>query len=223
MSYHKKEWKEFRDQVIELDGFKCVRCGRGKEEVVLQVHHKYYEKGRMPWEYGTEACETLCKGCHAEEHGITKPTAGWEYLGEEDLGDLTGSCEKCGTSIRYVYQIGHPDWGFLEVGTYCCDSLTDTVIASNNRESLTRFRGRLKRFINSVRWQVTEKVHSINQSIFHVVIMEINESHFQITIQGFKSRRVYKTLREAKEKVFNVIESGEMVNYLDDKGIECKA
>ncbi len=38
--YHKTEWKKFRDEVIELDGYKCKDCGRTSKEVVLQVHHK---------------------------------------------------------------------------------------------------------------------------------------------------------------------------------------
>ncbi|MBL1232819.1 MAG: HNH endonuclease [Flavobacteriales bacterium] len=74
--YNRKEWKEYRDNVIESDGGKCVRCGRPDGEVVLQVHHKIYLTGKLPWEYGTENCETLCKGCHAAEHGIIQPKIG---------------------------------------------------------------------------------------------------------------------------------------------------
>jgi len=103
--YRRKEWKKFRESVIESDGGKCVHCGRGEDEAVLQVHHKRYIKGRLPWEYGTKDCETLCKGCHAELHGLIKPRSGWDYLWDEDLDDLSGTCQNCGTSIRYVFHI----------------------------------------------------------------------------------------------------------------------
>ncbi len=133
--YTKIEWKEFRDNVIESDGYKCTICGRDSTEVTLQVHHKIYIEDKLPWEYGLENCETMCKGCHAAEHGIIKPKFGWKYVGEDDLEDLSGTCENCGASIRFVHVIYHAKWGFLDVGTLCCDNLTDTEIASNKRET----------------------------------------------------------------------------------------
>jgi hypothetical protein len=150
--YGRNQWKEFRQDVIESDGNKCTVCGRGKSEVTLQVHHKKYIKGRKPWEYATQDCVTLCKGCHSAEHRLTMPKYGWEYSGEEDLGDLCGTCENCGASIRYVFYIFHENWGTLEVGTLCCDNLTDSNVASNKMESLKSYEGRGDRFLNSKRW-----------------------------------------------------------------------
>jgi 5-methylcytosine-specific restriction endonuclease McrA len=71
--YNDSKWKIFRDSVIELDGYKCSYCGRGSNETILQVHHKKYISGCKPWEYATEDCETVCKGCHASIHGIIQP------------------------------------------------------------------------------------------------------------------------------------------------------
>lgn len=100
--YSQQEWKDFRDNVIESDGFKCTCCGRGQNEVVLQVHHKIYISGKFPWEYGAEKCVTLCKGCHAAEHGIIQPKVGWTFIGEEDYGEFDSTCENsgCGATIR---------------------------------------------------------------------------------------------------------------------------
>ncbi|GAB5525422.1 MAG: hypothetical protein Roseis2KO_32940 [Roseivirga sp.] len=218
--YNRKEWKEFRDNVIESDGFRCTNCGRPQGEVVLQVHHKRYIPGKRPWEYATEDCETLCKGCHAAEHGIIKPKVGWEYLGEYDLEDLVGTCENCGTPIRYVYQVGHENWGFMEVGTLCCDNLTDTEIASNNREALNRYRGRKKRFVKSKRWKFEEGMYLIKQSLFEVQITGPTQEYFQLTIHNLKSKTKYKTLEEAKEAAFETIESGSLYDYLDKYSIE---
>lgn len=35
---------------------------------ILQVHHKKYIKGRMPWDYENEDLITLCKNCHKTIH-----------------------------------------------------------------------------------------------------------------------------------------------------------
>lgn len=89
--YRSNQWKAFREQIIELDGRVCVRCGRNASaEVILHVHHKHYVAGRKPWEYPYNQCETLCSGCHAAEHGKIRPPFGWEHIGYEDLGDVIG-------------------------------------------------------------------------------------------------------------------------------------
>jgi len=96
--YRSSDWDIFRKEVIELDGGACVECKRTvKDEVVLQVHHKEYIKGKLPWEYPYNSCETLCKGCHAAKHGIIPPKSGWEYAGSHDLEELIGKCELCGS------------------------------------------------------------------------------------------------------------------------------
>jgi hypothetical protein len=218
--YRLKEWKEFRANVIEMDGHQCRHCGRGKDEVVLQVHHEIYIKSRMPWEYGTEYCITLCKGCHAAEHGIIQPKRGWELIEIVDLKELAGTCQngKCGQSIRYVYEVWHPSWGFLEVGTICCDYLTESYFASTHRKSIRRYESRKKRFIQSRRWKREGNIHRIKQSVFKVEI-EDEMSAFYLTIHGLRSENLYGSLEEAKTKVFDVIESGVLFEYLDRNGI----
>lgn len=212
--YTKLEWKNFRNHLFELDGFKCCKCGRNHNEVTLQVHHKIYIKGRLPWEYSLKDCETLCKGCHSALHGITKPQIGWEFISQEDLGDLVGTCENCGASIRHCFIIHHENWGTIEVGTFCCDKLTDTNIASNMLESQTSYKGRKRRFINSKRWRFANGVYTITQGSFKSEIEKLDEAFF-ITIHGQKSKKRYETLDIARAKIFDVIESGELIAYLD--------
>jgi hypothetical protein len=216
--YTKKEWKEFRDNVIESDGNKCTICGRDSKEVTLQVHHKIYIEGKLPWEYGLENCETLCKGCHAAEHGIIKPKVGWEYVGDEDLEDLIGTCENCGASIRYVYVIFHQKWGFLDVGTMCCDNLTDTEIASNKRETQLRYTSRKERFLKSKRWGFGLNKIKIRQSLFDIEI-EIFDNHYILTIHKLRSPKKYQKIEDAQAAAFDAIESGKLIEYLDKKEI----
>lgn len=216
MSFYKRpEWIEFSKAVIESDGSKCVACGRSQPDAVLQVHHKKYFPGRMPWEYGTQHCETLCKRCHAAEHGKVQPGVGWNYLGSDDLGGLYGTCENygCGSAIRYTYLVYHQAWGYLTVGTVCCDNLTDTYIASNNREAEIRFRQRETRFIFSNRWKFKGFEYRIRQSLFDVKI-KVYENWYQLTIHGLKSKIEYPTLHSAKSAAFSAIESGDLYEYL---------
>ena len=73
MLYRDKRWIKYREEILQMDEYSCVKCGRTTPEVTLQVHHKKYEKGKPPWDYPAKDCETLCRGCHAREHGVIRP------------------------------------------------------------------------------------------------------------------------------------------------------
>lgn len=36
--------------------------------IYLNMHHKYYIKGKLPWEYSDSALLTVCHKCHSEIH-----------------------------------------------------------------------------------------------------------------------------------------------------------
>ena len=56
-------WQRRRLEVLERDSWRCTWCGEGREE--LQVHHGYYERGRVdPWEYDMTTLYSLCDNCH---------------------------------------------------------------------------------------------------------------------------------------------------------------
>lgn len=54
-------WQQLRLRVFERDGFACLFCG---DQNFIQVHHKKYERGRLPWEYPLVNFLTLCGRCH---------------------------------------------------------------------------------------------------------------------------------------------------------------
>ena len=62
-----KRWKEFRLKVLSERGNKCECCG-GTD--VLQIHHTFYIRGKMPWEYEINDMRVLCKRCHQRIHNI---------------------------------------------------------------------------------------------------------------------------------------------------------
>lgn len=55
-------WQRNRLAVLERAEWRCEGCGT--REVNLQIHHGYYERGLMPWEYPPEALYCLCDDCH---------------------------------------------------------------------------------------------------------------------------------------------------------------
>lgn len=211
--YRAGQWAVFREEVIELDGWKCVRCGRARDDgVVLQVHHKKYLKDRAPWEYPTALCETLCKGCHGQEHGVVRPDSGWEYVGEDDLGDVNETCDLCGTEIRFVFFVQHPNWEPLSVGTVCCDVLTGTKIATERR----KFEERLARFMKSTRWQQVGQSLCITQKQIDIRLAPV-AGGFRIHMNTTKGKKIYPDLEAAKERVFDFIESGEADDFFGSK------
>lgn len=212
--YDSEKWIIFRNEVIERDLDACVECGGSRNGgLILQVHHKIYLPGKLPWEYDPSDCETLCKGCHAAKHGKIPPRVGWTCLGEDDLEDLIGACEYCGTQIRYVFYIHHPSWEPMAVGTYCCDHLTGTQLASDHMESLHRFNSRQSRFLSSSRWKEQISGCSIRQKGIELTIQKLAHG-FRICMNGKEGRKIFSGLNEAKQIAFELIENGIAVNYL---------
>ena len=212
-NYRDSQWLKFRNEVIELDNETCVLCGKKKSDgAILQVHHKTYTKGLALWEHSLKDCETVCKGCHAEIHGKIKPRSGWKYIAEEDLGDLIGQCDYCGSSLRYLFTIFHENWGCLEVGTYCCDTLTESESASSFARSQKRREERAKRFLESPRWKIKNGIYQIKQSGFPVEILP-SVNGYLIAINNINGKTKYKTPSEAMLRVFGFIESGEAAEY----------
>lgn len=209
--HRKQDWFGFRDKIIERDGDMCVRCGRSSADgAILQVHHKQYIFGKKPWEYPDDFCETLCKRCHAVEHGIIPPNTGWELLFDDDLEDLSGVCEYCGSELRYVFYVQHPKWPVLGVGTVCCDNLTGTEQASNKR----KYHDRRKRFIGSKRWELlSDGVHKILQKNISIEIVP-KLSGYKIKMNGVEGKKSFATIEDAKKHVFDVTENEQAQIFL---------
>jgi len=66
----KQEWYEKRNQILARDKYRCRVCSRSDvdNDIILQVHHKYYVEGLDPWEYRDSALVTLCEECHQKLH-----------------------------------------------------------------------------------------------------------------------------------------------------------
>lgn len=214
--YQHTQWHQFRDEVIKLDEGKCVRCFRSRlDGAVLQVHHKQYSPGRMPWQYKFDECETLCRGCHAEEHGKIMPQSGWEWYAVQDLEDLVGECELCGTHLRYLHLIGHKNWHSMEVGIDCCDRLTGTLEAAEFNDKYVKTNQARKRFVDSTRWkQIGDSLWRIRQNGIEVYIA-LKNGAYSISMNDISGKVQFQSLVDAKIRAFNTINSGEAAAHIE--------
>jgi len=70
--YKDSRWQQKRLEIMERDNWTCRSCGAKGEGVTLNVHHAYYEKGKMPWEYENDMLVTWCEKCHEFRHRSMK-------------------------------------------------------------------------------------------------------------------------------------------------------
>lgn len=69
-------WQKRRLEVLQAADWRCSRCRSHKTN--LQVHHRRYIRGLMPWDYTDEQLVVLCDDCHELQH-LPKPTADDEW------------------------------------------------------------------------------------------------------------------------------------------------
>lgn len=72
MEYHEQMkhplWQKKRLEVLEANSFQCEECE--SKDVELHVHHPYYKRGAMIWDYAVEELKCLCNKCHKDTHSI---------------------------------------------------------------------------------------------------------------------------------------------------------
>lgn len=61
-------WQKRRLEIMQRADFACEKCGA--RDKTLNVHHKFYVKGREPWEYADDELGCLCEECHSELHQL---------------------------------------------------------------------------------------------------------------------------------------------------------
>ncbi|MBO9642747.1 MAG: HNH endonuclease [Pseudacidovorax sp.] len=212
--YRNKEWAAYRAKVIEADGHACTTCGaRASHGAKLQVHHVGYIPGFRPWDYPLSECRTLCKGCHAAEHGVVPPKVGWTLYSEDDLGGLNGECELCGQPLRYVFSVFHAQWGTMDVGTDCCDNLTATSQAGEAKERRERRLGRLRTFLKSPNWRPHSASHHwMRKDGFELIVRRASDGYL-IQVDDKPGKQRFATMVDAKKKLFYLLNSNELVEY----------
>lgn len=74
----------------------------------LQVHHRYYIKYKLPWEYDNDALMTLCNWCHIDIHK-TEIIKIYENDSLIDFEDLI-PCDRC-SGTGYLLEYSHVQGG----------------------------------------------------------------------------------------------------------------
>lgn len=67
-------WQKKRLEILQRDNFACRICD--SKDRTLHVHHWYYAKDRLPWDYDDSCFVTVCDECHEhspEIHGYKLP------------------------------------------------------------------------------------------------------------------------------------------------------
>lgn len=66
-------WQRKRLEILERDQWQCYDCGDDKS--TLHVHHRYYVRGREPWDYPNDALVSLCETCHGNNESTREALA----------------------------------------------------------------------------------------------------------------------------------------------------
>jgi hypothetical protein len=137
-----EEWKAKRQIIIQRDGYCCTKCGKTKSNnyaelleqcTLLHVHHQYYIKNHLPWEYDDSALITLCNWCHWKLHESTK-VAVYELVNGAYCDMNYDTCRKC-------HGVGHfPQYKHVEKGTcFRCRGQRYEQLIPENKNSKNGF------------------------------------------------------------------------------------
>lgn len=90
MTYSEKlkdpRWQKLRLEILSRDNFACKICGNGKEE--LHVHHRFYKKGKSPWDYESNLLVTLCATHHTQIERLNKTLLAYSSLSKQEFDAL---------------------------------------------------------------------------------------------------------------------------------------
>ena len=110
MKYSEKlkdpRWQKLRLEILKRDNWMCQSCG--EKDLVLHVHHRYYTKGKEPWEYPSKALLTLCGECHWEEYMIW-PKAERELIESFKEKFLADGAHEIAIALHYMTLTHHPE------------------------------------------------------------------------------------------------------------------
>lgn len=100
-------WQKKRLEVLEAHNFECENCGSKEEE--LHVHHPFYKRGAMIWQYETDELQSLCHKCHKDVHAkdeeIKQLLANRNTYKEEVIGYLKAMSDNPYTQLNSFEEI----------------------------------------------------------------------------------------------------------------------
>jgi hypothetical protein len=131
-----EEWRNFRNNIVKSALFICKCCNKRQTEnawevngngsvgpvyvyrdifgdaqytgdhIRLNVHHKYYVKDQLPWEYPESALISVCAICHQKIHeNEAIPVYASVLLKDLEDVDYCTICEGSGYRDKYHYYL----------------------------------------------------------------------------------------------------------------------
>jgi len=86
------------------------------------------------------------------------PQKGWNLVTVEDNEDLSDNCHMCGTDIRYVHFLRHPDYPEeIGVGCICAEKLTEDYVRPRKLQKALEAKDRRIARYRKKKWEVNEK------------------------------------------------------------------
>jgi hypothetical protein len=104
-------------------------------------------------------------------------------------------------------------WGFMAVGTDCCDKLTEGEEASEILTRLNNRNVRLKRFISSKQWTLYDGGLRINYKKWDPIYIYQSGRKYRMDIQEVLGRIEYDDEMAAKVRAFDFFDTGEAFSF----------
>lgn len=132
------------------------------------------------------------------------PRKGWIYEGCTDLKSLSGSCEACGTAIRYVHTLSHPAEDLMiEVGCVCAEHLCEDYVTPARQERLVKgFAARLATFSKKA-WYVNERgTHWLRYHGHLLWVFKRKDGSWGYAVDQQFSTKRFKTVLGARQAAY---------------------
>lgn len=139
------------------------------------------------------------------------PHKGWVYEDVEDLGSIDGSCEFCGTEIRYVHYLSHARVNeFVGVGCVCAGELTGDYATPKDREKrMKSVAARNARWLKK-QWTPSRKGFTLRALGYQMTVFRIDKPPHQGSwgyfVGDVRGKTPCKTLEGAKLACRELIE-----------------
>jgi hypothetical protein len=139
------------------------------------------------------------------------PRKGWTLLDVYEDENLT-NCDWCGTSIRYVHVLSHPEVSeTTKSGCICSTDLTEDYVNPAKREArLRKISLSRKSWMTSPRWKRSVKgnIYRKHKGLLIVIFKNPHGSGYKIsigTVGQIFGHKIYPDIVSAKEGAFKVV------------------